>query len=57
MLLQHILLEGHGTYGDFSILLSETNVFKLHQKVSLLMKKDQQELNRNVYSHSLGIFD
>ena len=37
----HILLKGHdANYEDFSILLNENNVFKLHLKESILIKKD-----------------
>ena len=37
----HILLKGHDAYyEDFSILLNESNVFELHLKESILIKKD-----------------
>ena len=56
-IIDHILLAGHNvTYDDFSILTAENNVFKLHLKESLLIKKDKPELNRNVYTHPLELF-
>ena len=56
-IMDHILLEGHNaTYDDFSILISENNEFKLHLKESLLIKRDKQELNRNIYTHPLELF-
>ena len=51
--LDHILLKGH----DFTILLKENNRFKLHLKESLLIKRDKPELNRNIYSYPLELFD
>ena len=33
------------------------NKFKLHLKESLLIKRDKPELNRNIYSYPLEIFD
>lgn len=54
----NIILKGHGTnHDDFSILLNESSVFKLHLKESLLIKKDQPELNGNNYSYPLELFD
>ena len=45
----HIFLKGHdGAYGSFCLLLNESNVFKLQLKESLITKKDQSELNRNI---------
>ena len=39
----NIILKGHGTnHDDFSILLNESSVFKLHLKESLLIKKINQ---------------
>ena len=41
-----ILLKCHdGNHDDFSILLCENNPFKQHLTESLLIKKDQPELN------------
>ena len=45
-----------GNYDNFSILLNKSNVFKLHLKESLLIKKDRPELNRNDGSYPLGHF-
>ena len=39
------------------ILEKENNKFKLHLKESLLIKRDKPELNRNIYSYPLEIFD
>ena len=50
--MDHILSEGHNaTYDDFSILIPESNQFKLHLKVLLLIKRDKPELNKNIYIH------
>ena len=44
--MDHILLEDHNaTYDTFSFLIFENNVFKLHLKKSLLIKRDKPELN------------
>ena len=57
-IIDHILLEGHNAiYGDFSILTTECNEFKLHLKESLLIKRDKPELNRTCYTHPLELFD
>ena len=54
----HILLNGHDTsFEDFTIFLKENNKFKLHLKKSLLIKRDKPELNRNIYSYPLELFD
>ena len=54
----HILLKGHdASFEDFMILLKENNKFKLHLKESLLIKRDKPELNRNIYSCPLELFD
>ena len=54
----HILLKGHdASFEDFTILLKENNKFKLHLKESLLIKRDKPELNRNIYSYPLELFD
>ena len=54
----HILLKGHdASFEDFKILLKENNKFKLHLKQSLLIKRDKPELNRNIYSYPLELFD
>ena len=54
----HILLNGHDASCEkFTMLLKENNRFKLHLKKSLLIKRDKPELNRNIYSHPLELFD
>ena len=54
----HILLNGHDvSFEDFTIVLKESNRFKLHLKESLLIKRDKPELNRNIYSYPLELFD
>ena len=54
----HILLNGHdASFEDFTILLKESNKFKLHLRKSLLIKRDKPELNRNIYSYPLELFD
>ena len=55
--MDHILLEGYNaTYDDFSILFPENNQSKLCLKKPLLIKRDNSELNRNIYTHPLEIF-
>ena len=54
----HIFLKGHDASSeDFAIFLKENNKFKLHLKESLLIKRDKPELNRNIYSYPLELFD
>ena len=54
----HTLLKGHhASFEDFTILLKENNKFKLHLKEYLLIKLDKPELNRNIYSYPLELFD
>ena len=54
----HILLKGHDTsFEDFMILMKENNKFKLHLKEFHLIKRDKPELNRNIYSYPLELFD
>ena len=54
----HILLKGHdGNSEDFTILLKESSKFKLHLKESLLIKRDKPELNTNIYSYPLELFN
>ena len=54
-----ILLKCHDPdLDDFSVLLNEGSVFKLHLKETLLIKKGQPEgVDRNVYSYPLELFD
>ena len=55
--MDYILLEGHNvTYDDFSILIPKNNQDKLHLKESLLSKRDNLQLNRNIYIHPLELF-
>ena len=54
----HILLKGYDTsFEVFTILLKENSKFKLYLKESLLIKRDKPELNRNIYSYPLELFD
>ena len=57
-ILDHTLLKDHdASFEDFAILLKENNKFKLHLKESFLIKRDKPELNRNIYSYPLELFD
>ena len=54
----HMLLDGHkASFDNFSILLKESNGFKLQLKESLLMSRDKLILNKNIYSIPLELFD
>ena len=54
----HMLLDGHKTsFDNFSILLKESNAFKLQLKELLLISSDKPILNKNVYSFPLELFD
>ena len=54
----HMLLDGHkATFDNFSILLKESNPFKLQLKESLLISRDKPILNKNIYSFPLELFD
>ena len=54
----HILLNGHdASFESFTILLKENNEYELHLKESILIKRDNPELNRNIYSYPLELFD
>ena len=44
-------------FGDFDILASETNNFRLLIKESLLIMRDKHVLNRTTTSFSLKLFD
>ena len=53
-----ILLKGHDdSFEDFMILLKESNKFEIHLKEFLLIIRDNPELNGNIYSYSLELFD
>ena len=53
-----ILLKGHdASFEDFTIPLKENNKSKLHLKEFLLIKPHKPELNRNIYSYPLELFD
>ena len=57
-ILGHILLNGHdASFEHFTILLKENNKFKLQLKESLLIKRYTLELNRNIYTYPLEIFE
>ena len=54
----HMLLDGHkASFGNFAILLKESNTFKLQLKQSLLISRDKPILNKNIYSFPLELFD
>ena len=54
----HILLKSHdASFKDFTILLKENNRLKLYLNESLLIKLDKSELNSNIYSYLLELFD
>ena len=54
----HMLLDGHkARFVNFSILLKESNAFKLQLKESLLISRNKPILNRNIYSFPLELFD
>ena len=45
----HILLKGHkANFEDFTIPLKQNNEFRRQLKESLLIKRDKQELTRNI---------
>ena len=53
-----MLLDSHkGSFDDFSLLLKESNPFKLQLKESLLISRDKPILNKNIYSFPLELFD
>ena len=53
----YILLDGHkASFDIFSILLKESNTFKLQLKKSLLISRDKPVLNKNIYSFPLELF-
>ena len=54
----HMLLDGHeASFDNFSILLKESNPFKLQFKESLLISRDKPILSKNIYSFPLELFD
>ena len=44
-------------FGHFDILVSDTNKFRLLIKESLLIKRDQPQLNKTIKSFPLKLFD
>ena len=53
-----MLLDGHkASFDNFSILLKESNPFKLQLKESLLISLDKPILKKNIYSFPLELFD
>ena len=53
-----MLLDSHkASFDNFSILLKESNPFKLQLKESLLISRDKPILNKNIYSFPLELFD
>ena len=54
----HMLLDGHkASLHSFSILLKESNQFKLQLKESFLISRDHSILNKNIYPFDLKLFD
>ena len=54
----HLLLDGHkASFDNFSILLKESNAFKLQLKESLLISREKPVLNKNIYSFPLELSD
>ena len=57
-ILDHMLVDGRkASFDNFSILLKESNAFKLQLKESLLIVRDKSILNKNIYSFPLELFD
>ena len=53
-----MLLDIHkASFDNFSILLKESNPFKLQLKESLLISRDKPILNKNIYPFPLELFD
>ena len=53
-----MLLDGHkASFDNFSILLKESNTFKLQLKEPLLTSHDKAILNESIYSFPLELFD
>ena len=54
----HVLLDGQkASFDNFSILLKESNPFKLQLKESLLVSCDKPISSKNIYSFPLELFD
>ena len=54
----YMLLNGNkASFDNFSILLRESNPFKLQLKKSLLISRDKPILKKNIFSFSLELFD
>ena len=54
----HLLLKGHdASFEDFAIFLKENSKYTLPIKESVLTKRDKPELNRNIYSYPIELFD
>ena len=53
VIVDHILSEVHNTtYDEFSVLIPKSNRLKIHDKDSLLIKRDKLELSRNIYTYT-----
>ena len=53
-----MLLDGHkASFDNFSILLKESNPFKLQLKESFLISRDKPILNKNIYTFPFKLFD
>ena len=54
----HMLLDAHkASFDNFSVLLKESNAFKLHLKESLLISRDKPILNKIINSFPLEMLD
>jgi len=57
-ILDHHLLTNHiASFDDFKVLSTETNEFRLLIKESLLIARDKPQLNNNIYSVPLKLFN
>ena len=57
-IINNVLLKNHDvSFEDLKIILKESNKFKLHVKESLLIRHDKTELNRNIHSYPIELFD
>ena len=54
----HMLLDGYkASFHNLSVLLKESNAFKLQLKESLLISRDELILDKNIYSFSMELSD
>ena len=54
----HMLLDRHkASFNNFSILLKESNAFKLQLKEPLMISREKPMLSKNIYLFPLELFD